>query len=222
MIKQGGQHKLHFEEGIFLSFDIEDLDNEKKDILGEIVNIGVGNAVTALSKLIGKKVSVSVPKVKLMNFDEISRLLGEEDTQVVGILLGISGDISGYIMFVMEKKASKVLVDYLMKRQPKEDEGFSEMDLSALNELGNILAGSYLSALATMTNLKIISSTPSIAIDMAGAVLGFTAIQFGLIGDKVLYLGTELKESSTSVKGDFFLVPELDSYEKLLKALGVN
>jgi chemotaxis protein CheC len=95
------------------------------------------------------------------------------------------------------------------------------MELSALNEIGNIIAGAYLSSLSTLTNMLITSSVPYMAIDMAGAILSVPAIEFGKVGDTVLYIETEFSEGSTKVVGDFFLVPDVDSYETLLKALGV-
>jgi chemotaxis protein CheC len=96
------------------------------------------------------------------------------------------------------------------------------MDISALKEIGNILTGSYLSALSGLTNLKILPSIPDIAIDMAGAILSVPAIEFGKVGDTVLYIETEFSEGADKVVGDFFLVPDMETYDVLLKALGVN
>jgi len=56
-----------------------------------------------------------------------------------------------------------------MGRPDDYNEEFNELDLSALKEIGNIISGSYLSALSTMTNMCITSSVPYLAIDMAGA-----------------------------------------------------
>jgi len=98
---------------------------------------------------------------------------------------------------------------------------FDEIEISALKEIGNILTGSYLSAISMLTNLKITYSIPEIAIDMAGAILSVPAIEFAKLGDTVLYIETEFSEGDKKVFGDFFLIPDLDSYEVLLKALGV-
>jgi chemotaxis protein CheC len=56
---------------------------------------------------------------------------------------------------------------------------------------------------------------------MAGAILSVPAIEFGKIGDTVLYIETEFIEGSTSVVGDFFLIPDIESYDVILRALGV-
>ena len=201
-----------------ISFD--ELSNIQMDVLKEIGNIGAGNAVTSLAKMIDKKVEMAVPKVKIMGFDKVSQILGGEEMIVVGILLSVTGDMTGIMMFVLDNHAARQLVNILLGSASTSLE-FDEMELSALKEIGNILTGSYLNALAGLTNLKILPSIPELAIDMAGAILSVPAIEFGKVGDSVLYIETEFSEGITKVFGDFLLIPDVDSYEVLLKALGV-
>ncbi|MCX7922398.1 MAG: chemotaxis protein CheC [Clostridia bacterium] len=204
-----------------MTININDLNNLQLDVLREIGNIGAGNAATALAKMLNKKVDMDIPKVKILEFKEVTDILGGAESQVIGILLNVTGDITGNIMFILDYFAAQVLVNMLMYKPINDFNGFSELEFSALKEIGNILAGSYLSALSCLTNMKILPSVPDIAIDMAGAILSVPAIEFGKIGDTVLYIETEFCEGSTKVVGDFFLVPDIDSYETLLKALGV-
>lgn len=196
------------------------LDSFHLDILREIGNIGAGNAATALAKILDKKVNMAVPQIKIMGFSEVSEVIGGAETPVAGILLGIRGDISGYILFVLEEKAAKMLVNILMGKNPEEEVEYNEITLSALKEVGNILTGSYLSALSTFTGLSIKPDVPDIAIDMAGAILSVPAIEFGKTTDTVLYIETEFIEGKHRVIGDFFLVPDTDSYVKLINSLG--
>ena len=89
-----------------------------------------------------------------------------------------------------------------------------------MKEIGNIIAGAYLSALSAMTNLNIASTVPDIAIDMAGAILSIPAIQFGQFGDNALLIETSFG-GETMLEGYFILLPELDSYDKILTSLGI-
>ena len=201
---------------------IDDLNNLQLDVLKEIGNIGAGNAATALAKLLNRKIDMDVPRTKILGFQEVSETLGGAELPVVGILLKVSGDLTGNIMFILQQKAACMLVNMLMCRPLDEMHDFSELEISALKEIGNILAGSYLSALSSLTNLTIVPSVPDLAIDMAGAILSVPAIEFGKVGDTVLYIETEFSEGFEKVVGDFFLVPDYDTYDVLLKALGVN
>lgn len=200
---------------------IDELSNMQLDVLREIGNIGAGNAATALAKMLNRKVDMDVPRAKILEFKEVSETLGGAELPVVGILLKVNGDLTGNIMFILQQNAAAMLVNMLMGRPIDVIEEFSELDISALKEIGNILAGSYLSALSALTNLKILPSVPDLAIDMAGAILSVPAIQFGKVGDTVLYIETEFSEGNEKVVGDFFLVPDLETYDVLLKALGV-
>ena len=98
---------------------------------------------------------------------------------------------------------------------------FTDMELSALNEIGNIISGAYLSSLSTLTNLTITSSIPYMAIDMAGAILSVPAIEFGKIGDKALLIQSQFGEEDKYINGYFILIPTLESYNLILSSLGL-
>ena len=203
---------------------LEALDAMQYDVLKEIGNIGAGNATTALSQLINMKVDMSVPRVALVPFKDISAIVGPEDTPLVGILLQLEGDVSGMMMFLLQEESARNLVNVLMGSalgiEDDNPDEYSEIELSALNEIGNIISGSYLSAMSGLTNLTITASVPSLAIDMAGALLSVPATEFGKIGDKVLLIQTQFGEDDF-VNGYFLMIPELDSYDKILESLGI-
>ncbi len=200
---------------------ISGLNNFHLDVLREIGNIGAGNAATALAKLLDKRIEMKVPQVRIMKSSEVSDVLGGAETPVVGILLRIQGDISGSMMFILDEPSARLLVNILMGKPLEADLDFDEMSSSVLTEIGNILAGSYLSALSNMTNLRIMPDVPALAMDMAGAILSVPAIEFGKTSDTVLYIENVFTDGHDSVIGDLFLVPDDLSYGKLLKALGV-
>jgi len=204
--------------------NLDELNDIQYDVLREIGNIGAGNATTALSKMLSMKMDMSVPKVALVPFNDISEIMGDEDQTVVGILLGLEGDISGMMMFLFDTKSAHHLVNTLMMQDTEmgveSGANFSEMEMSALNEIGNIVSGSYLTAISTLTNLKIISTVPEMTVDMIGALLSVPASEFGKYGDKLLLIQSQFGELDF-VNGYFLMIPELESYEVLLGSLGV-
>lgn len=199
--------------------DLNNLDDMQYDVLKEIGNIGAGNATTALSQMLSLRMDMSVPNVALMEFKDISKFVGAEDELVVGILLGLEGDVDGMMMFLFDMNSARNLVNKLMCCEGNESYDFTEMELSALNEIGNIVAGSYLTALSTLTQMKIISTIPSMSIDMVGAILSVPATEYGKYGDKILLIQSKFGEHDVS--GYFLLIPELESYEKILSSLGM-
>lgn len=199
----------------------EQMNSTILDVLKEIGNIGAGNAATSLAKMIDTKVDMKVPKVRVLDLPEVPEILGGAENIVCGIFFKIEGDIDGSIMFVLTKDSASNLVDLLM---PRDNPEFDDFAISALKEIGNILSGAYISSLSGLTNLNIHISIPALAIDMAGAILSVPAIEFGQVGDSVLIIENEFIEceEDRSVNGYFFLIPEMESYDKLLGSLGVQ
>lgn len=200
--------------------NVENLNSMMIDVLGEIGNIGSGNAATALASMLSKRIDMDVPKVKILEFKDVAELLGGEENLVVGIYLDLNRDISGNIMFILDLDSAITLSNMLLNRTDKRYE-LDDAASSALSEVGNILAASYVNSLSKLTDLNITVSVPSLAIDMAGAILSVPAIQFSYIADHILLIETIFEEGNNSVKGNLFLLPDMVSFKKILSKLGV-
>lgn len=202
-------------------FTFDEINSMHFDVLKEIGNIGAGNATSAVAKMLNIKLSMEVPSVKLMAVQELNTAISSEEEQIVGIYQSVERDINGSVMFLLKMETAHYLVARLMGREPEYCKTFDKMDLSAMKEIGNIFASSYVSALSAMTNLKIALSVPYIAVDMAGAILSIPAIQFGQFGDNALWIETSFG-SDILLEGYFILLPEPDSYDKILASLGIS
>lgn len=206
--------------------NMEAITSQYFDVLKELGNIGAGNATTALAQMIGCKVDMSVPQVRLLEFKELGEIVGGEEQIMVSIYLQVEGDVDGSIMFILKKGAAAHLVNKLMcgmlgiDEEKADEYEFGEMECSAIKEVGNIITGAYLNALSGLTNLKILPSVPQLGIDMAGALLSVPAIEFGIIGDNILLIQTKFSDD-VELDGYFILIPEMESYEKILTSLGV-
>ena len=200
---------------------LDNLNDLQFDVLKEIGNIGAGNATTALAKMMNMKIDMNVPRVDLVPFTNLPDIFGSPEEVLAGILVQLDGDIKGMMMFLVKEKSAHNLVNSLMGGMIQSSgDGFSDMELSALGEIGNIIIGAYLSAMSNLTSLKTSSSVPYISIDMAGALLSVPAIEFGKLGDKVLLIETQFGELDF-VNGYFLMVPELESYDAILSSLGM-
>lgn len=199
--------------------NLETMSQEYYDILKELGNIGAGNAMTALSQMLQCKVDMSVPQVRLLDFQDVAAIMGGEELIMAGIYLGVEGDITGSMMFLLEQESAKHLVSKLMGMEISSD--FAEMEMSALQEVGNIITGSYLNSLSTLTGLCIYPTVPAMTIDMAGAILSVPAIEFGTLGDKILLIQTQFFDE-IQLDGYFILIPDIESYGKILSSLGIS
>lgn len=192
------------------------------DALREIGNIGAGNAATALSQIIQRKIDMSVPRLSIMPLGDVPDVVGGPDVMVAGVYLRVFGPAPSSILFLLPRDSAFTLVDMVMGRQKGETVALNSMDESALMEIGNILSGSFLNALSYFTKMTLLPSLPALAMDMAGAILSVILIQLGQVGDHALVIETEFATEADDVKGHFFLIPDPGSLGIILGTLGVK
>ncbi len=197
------------------------------DVIREIGNIGAGNAATALSGILGRRVDMSVPEVKIIPLSYVPQILGEPEDPVVGGMVSMSGGLTGQILLVLGIREAYILASIMCGRDTAHTDDIdvsilSDLDLSALYEVTNILAGSYLSAISKLTGMSIFPSIPNMSIDMAGAILSLIAIECGKVGDSALFFEARFTDAEDDMTCSFMLLPDEESYEKLMISLGVS
>ncbi len=197
------------------------LDDIKKDALREVGNIGAGNAATAFSEVLDRKIEIDVPSVEIIPLEDVSTITGSEEDHVAGVLFKVSGDAPGTILFVFPSSTIKYLVEVVMDKKIEPEE-MGEMEVSLLKELGNILSGSYLKSIGDMTGLNMNQSIPGFSYDMAGAILSSTMISASSTGENVLLIETEFMDGENKIEGYFFFIPEVESLSIILNSLGLS
>ena len=198
---------------------IKKFDSYDIDILTEIGNIGAGNAATALSEILQGRVEMSVPKVGILKFSELINELNGPENIIVAILVGIDGDLDGFILFALETECALTLLRLVGIDYDLDIFSLSELEQSTLKEITNILTGTYLTAVCDLTGLSINATVPSLVVDMAGAILDVPISFYGQVGDSVLLIETQFKKGDDLVIGRFMLIPDINSYDTLLKSL---
>lgn len=192
------------------------------DALREIGNIGAGNAATALSQMMGQPVQMGIPKVTLLPVEAIAGEVAGGDAIVAAMFLGVVGDAPGHMLFVMSEEAARNVVDVLMCGMGGGGAGFSEMELSALQEVGNIMTGSYLGALSQITGLRLEPTPPAVGVDMAGALLGAALAEVAMTCDTALLLESAFGDEDTPSAGDFLYIPTSQALTTVLERLGLG
>lgn len=196
------------------------------DTFREIGNIGSSNAVTSLASMLDMKITTTVPEVEVVPFSHIINILNGPENIVVGVLINMSGDLNGYILMILEMRDAYEMASIALHREERLPEVITpdmlnELDRSTITEIANILVGSYLSAICAMTQLSVTPSVPQLAIDMVGAIISIVLVEYGKIGDSVLFLKTQFSDVDKKMAGHFFLIPDFESYKILMRSLGL-
>lgn len=199
----------------------EELSPVAIDCLREIGNIGSGSAASALSQMLNKPIEMHVPDVRVLDYQTVIDEMGGPEKVITGILVTLSVDIEGMIMFLLEDTFAKVVLSTFLGKENVDVVALDECDVSAIKEMGNIMAGSYLGALGTMTGMTIDMSTPSMTVDMMGAIMNAPMIEFSEVGDKVLFINDGFIIDKVDIKSNIILIPTVESLDILMKKLGV-
>lgn len=200
----------------------DDLSSFHIDVLREIGSIGTGGATGALSDLMGKPVTMKVPNVRILDYAEAIEVSGGAEKIVVGIIVTLSEDIDGLLLFLIEEVFASTVLSNLITDNTFNIAAMNEIEISVISEIGNIMAGAYLRGVAQLSGLTIDMSCPALTVDMLGAIMSVPAVQFSSVGDKVLYIDDRFVIDGVEINSNMILVPEISSLDILLTKLGVN
>lgn len=200
----------------------EELSPVAIDCLREIGNIGSGNAASALSAMLNKSVRMRVPNIHVLDYQAAINVVGGPEQILTGILVTFKGDIKGMIMFLLDNAFAKIVVNTFMGKDNIDVLKMDEADTSAVKEMGNIMAGSYLNALAALAGFTVAMDVPSMTVDMMGAIMNAPMTEFSEVGDKVLFINDGYIIDGVDINSNIILIPEMESLDILMKKLGVN
>jgi chemotaxis protein CheC len=204
--------------------DIRDLKALQLDALREVENIGAGHAATALSQMTNRRIMISVPQISITRLEEAAGLLGDPPPVVAAILLHMMGDLTGRTLLVFPERAAQRLCDLLLHRPVGTTTQFGPLEQSSLKEAGNILCGAFMTALSSFMGMMLLPSVPTLAVDLASAVITSAYLDFGSERDYVLCVETEFQfgAEDETLRGHFLLVPDLASLRAILQAVRLS
>jgi chemotaxis protein CheC len=202
--------------------NLEQLNEIHIDVLKEIGNIGSGNAATALASILGDTVAMDIPKVNIVDVNQAVDALGGPEKITIGVLCKLSEDIEGLMMFLIQQEYAPVILEGIGCPGTKESGPLSEMEKSAISEIGNILISSYINSIATLSKLNIHTSVPALCVDMVGALMSVPAIEMATVSDHIIFIQDSFLSDEQSITANMLLVPNITSLEKILQRLGIK
>ncbi len=191
------------------------------DVLREVSNIGCGNAATALSKVLDRRVDMGIPMVSVLPLHEVADSLGGAELPMAGVYFQVLDQLPCSILLLLDQNSIGKMLGILFGAEQTHDALLSSMEQSALMEVGNILCSAYLGALSDFTQLNFQLSIPALAVDMAGAILDIALSQIGGVTDRVLVIENSLRDGDEAVRAHFLMLPDRELLDRMFQALGV-
>ena len=196
------------------------LSETQKDALVEIGNICAGNAATALSQLLKKRIHIVVPQILLLPIEQVPSAVGGNNNLVAGLILRVLGDLPSTIVFIFSQRDALALASLMTGKPIADGRVIGDLERSALKEIGLILTNAYLGALGSFVGLGFVPTVPELIVDMAGAIIDYILIELSCKSEFALLIDSEFTEPTTSIKGHFFIIPNPEGLEVILKSIG--
>lgn len=201
--------------------NLNELNAMHLDVLREIGNIGSGNAATSLASMLNTTVDIEVPTISLVNYDHVSQYLGGKDRRVVGLAVGLEGDIDGVMLHVVQRQFVSRIINTFYPKEINTLDDINSMDLSAVKETSNITTAAYVNSLASLTNTFINITPPTEYIDTVENVLSKVSANFEAVGNQVIYIDENLIIAGSTIKSSMILILEIDSLKRLFDKMGI-
>lgn len=192
------------------------LQDAQLSALTQVCNLGMVQAATALSQMMGKKVNIEVPRLQVLEPDRLPALYDRQE--VICLNLQIVGQVRGSIMIVLLQENAHCILGLLLGRSPEAGAPLSELELSTLNEVGNILASACLNALGSALKMQLLPSVPALTTGAAQEVLAQLLAHPD--GDAMVMIDTDFSIADSHCGGSIFLLPESASLQAILGAAG--
>ena len=192
------------------------------DTLKEIGSIGTGNAATALSQMMNKPVRITLPEVRIMEYNEAIEWIGGPEEVTAGVLVKMSGDIGGIMLSVQKLELVNVVLNAMLGENIDNYENLTELERSAMIEIGNIMISTFINALSGLADVNIKLTVPAFAVDMQGAILTVPMAEYGGMSDYLMAIGGNFVCDGKEVPCHLILSPDLRSLDFLLRKLGVS
>jgi chemotaxis protein CheC len=199
-----------------------DVNALQRDALREVANIGAGHAATALSQMTGRRIMISVPEIRVLERSEVSGVIAEAREPITIVSLHMLGDLTGETLLAFGAGADRALASLLLRREVSPvGEPMTELEVSAIQEVGNILASAYLNALATLMGLMLLPSVPRCFTGPCHDVLLQREIAEAP-SELAFTINTEFRMESETVEGKFLLLPDPASLRRILDHFGLS
>ena len=190
------------------------LNEAQMDSLQELANIGAAHSATTLSQMVNSQIDMSVPSVNVVDLSRVGEFLTDELTTMV--VFELQGDIphGGFLVLHFPQKSAIRMANILLGSQDT-NHSLTEMDQSAILEVGNIMISAFLSATSDLLGFNMLPSPPVLVVDMAHAAITSMIAQMTIEVDDVILFHIRLNSPTQDISGNILIFLEVSMLERV-------
>jgi len=201
------------------------LSEEQLDFLAEMMNVWAGNAATALTKMLQCEVDVRIPRVHALAVPQVPSVLSDPSRPVACVRMGMVGEVTGDLFFIVPDDQKIALIRFAERASGMWNvecgiqNQQSPVDLSVLAEIGNILAGVYLTAIHDFCKLNIYHTVPRVAIDMIQSLLDESLATMSREVEEIIMVVNDFIAADGHITTYFLVIPSPQSVKTLVDSI---
>ncbi|GIW10411.1 MAG: chemotaxis protein CheC [Dehalococcoidia bacterium] len=185
--------------------------------LQRLVDAAMAQAATSLGEMVGLPVTIETPAIARVALGQVAELVGGPEVEAVAVYLLMTGDLAGHLLLVLRVEAAYRMVAFLLGEPAEAVTVLDPVGASALAELGNVTVGAFLNRLADSLEIRLLTTPPAQAIDMAGSLLDGVLAQVSHGASEALVFHTHFTIAGEQVEGLLLVMPEAASLTTLLE-----
>ena len=193
-------------------------DARSLDIMKEVINIGLGDAADALSSLVNTQIIIKVPDVHIMDISQVMPYIKKEVLSLgVYIAQDFKGQISGKTILCYTHECSVSLLNTIYGDKLKTTT-ITETGMSTLNEIGNIIMVSYISAISNFIDDRVMFDLPEVTVEISEKY--FENLLKDLKSfEKAIVVKNMMRIKGTDVEGYLFVMLSFKDFYRVLEKL---
>jgi len=196
------------------------VDVRKLDLFNQMAREGSGTVADHLGQLTGLDASVHTSRINFLDIDDVTTHIGTD--RQVGIYVELNEPPYGYVLFMLDPADSKRLTGAMMGAtgEATEGEGFSEMERSAMQEIGNIMTSAFIDGWANVLDTTIDMGTPTFVLGPANTVIE----KMGGWPDSelVFVIDSRITVEDGDLGMTVYTFPELEDLVKLIQGIDLD
>ncbi|HOU84542.1 MAG TPA: chemotaxis protein CheW [Spirochaetota bacterium] len=195
------------------------IDSEDMKKVQLLANVGIMQGADSLSRMIGKRVDIAIPEVRMLPIEKIPASLGKVDDVYAGIYMSLSGDVHGTILLSMPNDSVCSLIDDLYGFDTGKTKEINDDAVSALKEITNIVGSSVVNAFSEKTGLVIMPSVPAMVNDYIQSILDSILVLHNMKNDYALIMNTVFYYEDDRIMANLLILPDSESLKTLVSNL---
>ncbi|MBI5194015.1 MAG: chemotaxis protein CheC [Nitrospirae bacterium] len=190
---------------------VKTVTKERIEFMEDRLSIAADKAAHALSQMLKCRVDVNMSSLHITDLPGLPGIVEDPKTQVVGVRMNMFGDLKGEVFFLIYEKDKDSLMQQINDATFGEGAGVG-LDISILEEVGNIVAGVYLTTIYEIARLNVYHSIPSVAMDMFSSLIDESIAEESMASPQIVMIENLFTVTKESIKTFLLLLIPSSNY----------